>query len=440
MRRLLRGRSRLLLLAGGVLLVLAIAAVLFVLLHKPGNVSRPNLSFTAPQTTPTLTTKKPTATSAPDHFQWRLYGYNLQRTRAFTGQPNLHPPFRVGWHFGHNALIEFPPVIYGHTLFFIDDGATVKSVDALTGKQFWAKRVGRLSAASPAFDARHGLLFVPVLSATSSSPASVNGRFAALSMRNGRVIWSKPIPAGTESSPLVAGGTVYFGDQAGTLYAVNEFTGALRWDYHASGAIKGGVALDHGTVFFGDYSGHVYALNVRTGKPIWAVGTEGTAFGFGSGNFYSTPAVAFGRVYLGNTDGFVYSFAERTGQLAWRTGTGAYVYSSAAVAVTPGLGPTVYIGSYDGDFYAFNAQSGAVRWIHRDGDRISGSATIVNGVVYYSDLDDKRTTGLNARTGAVEFSFHDGAFSPVVADPDTLFLAGYNVIYELIPKAPDTSR
>ena len=111
--------------------------------------------------------------------------------------------------------------------------------------------------------------------------------------------------------------------------------------------------------------------------------TNGASFGFGSGNFYSTPAVAFGRVYMGSTDGRVYSFAAGTGALAWATGTGAYVYASAAVENTPGLGPTVYLGSYDGNFYAFNAQSGAIRWSHPAGGKISGSATIVGNVVYY---------------------------------------------------------
>jgi len=252
-------------------------------------------------------------------------------------------------------------------------------------------------------------------------------------MRSGHVIWSTSLPDGSESQPLPSQGTVYLGDQGGHVYALNERTGAVRWTYQASGAVKGGLALDDGTVFFGDYSGHAYALHASTGHVLWDVGTSGTAYGFGSGTFYSTPAVAFGRVYLGNTDDFVYSFAERTGALAWRTGTGGYVYSSAAVADTPGLGPTVYMGSYDGNFYAFDAASGAVRWSHHDGDRISGSATIVNNVVYYSDLDNKLTTGLNTRTGAVEFTFHDGAFSPIVGDPHTLFLSGYNVLYELIP-------
>jgi hypothetical protein len=106
------------------------------------------------------------------------------------------------------------------------------------------------------------------------------------------------------------------------------------------------------------------------------------------------------------------------------------------VADVPGLGPTVYMGSYNGDFYAFNAQSGALRWVHRDArdNRISGSATIVNGVVYYSDLDDKLTTGLDARTGRVRFSFNDGAFSPVVADPSHIYLSGGYALYELLPQ------
>jgi outer membrane protein assembly factor BamB len=131
----------------------------------------------------------------------------------------------------------------------------------------------------------------------------------------------------------------------------------------------------------------------------------------------------------------VYSFAERSGQLAWATSTGAYVYSSPAVAEIPGLGPTVYIGSYDGNFYAFNAQSGAIRWHHAAGGRISGSPTIVGNVVYYSNLASKSTAGLNVRTGQQVFSFSDGAFNPVIADPSAIYMVGYGAIYQMLPKA-----
>ncbi len=292
-----------------ILLAIVAVAVVVVILHAPHNVSHPNVSFTPPKTVPAPPKKPPVL----DNFVWPLYGYNPARTRDFVGDPNLHPPFRVGWRFGGNALIEFPPVIYHRTLYFMDDGATVKAVDLETGHEFWFRHLGTLSAASPAIDASTKMLFVPVLSVQGASPG--NGRFAALSMRTGRVVWSIPLSSGSESSPIVAGGLVYFGDQAGKVYALDAATGSVRWTYQAAGAVKGGLALAGGVLYFGDYAGRAYALNPQTGHQIWAVGTSGSQFGFGGGNFYSTPAVAFGRVYLGNTDGFVYSFAARTGQL-----------------------------------------------------------------------------------------------------------------------------
>jgi outer membrane protein assembly factor BamB len=253
-------------------------------------------------------------------------------------------------------------------------------------------------------------------------------------MKTGAVVWKVPIPAGTESSPLAYGNSVYFGDQAGHVYSVDARTGHINWTYHASDAVKGGPAIADGLIYFGDYSGRAYAVSAATGHQVWAVTTSGTAFGFGSGNFYATPAVAYGRVYLGNTDGRVYSFAAHTGRLAWATGTGAYVYSSAAVDDVPGLGPTVFVGSYDGNFYAFDARSGAIRWTHHAGGRISGSPTIVGGTVYYSDLGDRNTVGLGVRSGRQVFFFPDGAFNPVIADQNTIYLIGYSMVYQLKPK------
>jgi hypothetical protein len=92
------------------------------------------------------------------------------------------------------------------------------------------------------------------------------------------------------------------------------------------------------------------------------------------------------------------------------------------------------MGSYDGNFYAFNAQSGAVRWSHPSGGRISGSATIVDGVVYYSVLGTRTTIGLDARTGRQVFSFPDGAFNPVIADTKAIYMVGYSMLYQMLPK------
>jgi outer membrane protein assembly factor BamB len=414
---------------------LAGGAVAVLLARTPHNISHPNVEFTRPTTTTTVAKppKKKKATPV-NNFSWPRYGFDAGRTRFFAGPKGLGPPLHVGWTFEDFALLEFPPVIYGNTLYVIDDDGSAKALDASTGHKLWETKVGTLAAASPALGIKQGLMYVSLLS-TNAHPGSTpgNGRFAALSMKTGRVVWSMRIPPGTESSPIAFGNSVYFGDQGGTVYSLNATTGHVNWRYHASSAVKGGPSLSGGTLYFGDYGGRAYAVNAASGHQVWAVNTNGADFGFGSGNFYSSPAVAFGRVYMGNTDGRVYSFAAKTGQLAWATGTGAYVYASPAVADVPGLGPTVYLGSYDGNFYAFNAQSGAIRWRHPAGGKISGSATIVGNVIYYSDLGTKTTAGLNVRTGRQVFSFPDGAFNPVVADNSAIFVSGYSKLYEMLP-------
>jgi outer membrane protein assembly factor BamB len=426
-RRLLRGG----LVAVAVLLVALGGTAAVLLLHKPGNVSHPNLSFTRPATT-TRIQQPPKRRVVPDTFEWPRYGFDSARTRFFPAGKRLRPPLRVGWTYQDYALLEFPPVIYQKTLYLIDDDGSAKAIDTRNGNLVWQRKIGTLAAASPAVDVHRRLVIVPLLSVAGTSPGT--GRIVALSMKNGRVAWSRNLPAGSESSPLVWDTTLYFGDQGGTMYSVRARDGHLNWTYRASGAIKGGPALSGGVLYFGDYAGRAYALNASNGHQVWAVSTDGAHFGFGSGTFYSTPAVAFGRVYMGNTDGRVYSFAARTGQLAWATGTGAYVYASAAVADVPGLGPTVYLGSYDGNFYAFNAQSGAIRWTHSAGGKISGSATIVADVVYYSDLGSRTTAGLDVRTGRQVVSFPDGAFNPVIADFGAIYMSGYSKLYQMLPR------
>jgi len=416
--------------AAVVLVVLAGAAA-FILLHAPGNVSHPNLQFTRPVTTTAPAATRHKVRRAVDNFQWPWYGYDAGRTRFFAATSKLRPPLHVGWIFNNGALLEFPPVIYHERLYALGDDSVVKAISRVTGRELWQRKLGTLAAASPAVAGNDGLVLAPVLSTNGHSPGG--GRFVAMSMKTGRILWSHPVPAGTESSPIVHGQSVFFGDQSGTLWSLRLGDGHVNWTYHASGAIKGGPALVGGVLYFGDYAGRAYAVSAATGHQVWAVGTNGARFGFGSGQFYSSPAVAFGRVYMGNTDGRVYSFGARTGALAWATGTGAYVYASPSVANPPGLGPTVYVGSYDGNMYAFNAQSGAIRWRHPSGGKISGSSTVIGTVLYYSDLGSRTTAGLDAASGRQVFSFPDGAFTPVIADYHAIYLDGYNKIYQLLP-------
>jgi outer membrane protein assembly factor BamB len=385
---------------------------------------RPPVKVATPPPPPPPPPPKPPP--APTDSPWPLYGYNLTRTRFFAHAQKLNPPFRIGWRYRDRSLLEFPPVIDDNTLYFQDAQGRAKAVSTMTGKMLWLTKIGSLAAASPALDMRHHLVFFSLLSATPGAATPGNGRIVALSMKTGKLVWSHPLPPGSESSPLVHGLSVFVGDQGGTVYSYRTYDGHLNWTFGASGSVKGGVAFAHNTIYFGDYGGHVYAVNAANGREIWSASAGDSV--------YSTPAVAFGRVYVGNTGGGVVALWANSGATAWSASTGSYVYSSAAVANVGGLGPTVYIGSYDGTFYAYNADSGGVRWSHPAGGRIDGSATVLGKVVYYSDLGSNTTEGLDLHSGRHIFSFPDGEFSPIITDGKAVFLTGYSTIYQMIPR------
>jgi outer membrane protein assembly factor BamB len=426
------GLRRGLVAVAGLLLALGVAVVVLSLSSAAPRHSRGLAVHVAPPAPPPdpppppPPPPRPKPRVEPVDDPWPLYGYNLARTRFFGRGARLRPPLRVGWRFFDGALLEFPPVIYHNTLYFEDYDGSAKAVSTRTGHLVWQHKLGTLAAASPALDIRHKLVFFVLLSRTRGARVGGNGAIVAVAMKNGRVAWWHPLPAGSESSPLVHGLSVFFGDQGGTVYSFRTYDGHLNWTFGASGSVKGGVAFANDRIYFGDYSARVYAVNAADGRAIWSAG--------GGDNFYSTPAVAFGRVYLGSTSGAVYAFWAGSGALAWSATTGAYVYASPAVAVVPGLGPTVYIGSYDNNLYALNAYSGGVRWSHAAGGRIDGSATVLDNVVYYSDLGSNTSAGLDARTGRQVFSFPDGEFTPVISDGKAMFLIGYATIYQMLPR------
>jgi len=387
--------------------------------NRTGSIYHPNARF-IPQPAPRL------PASVPDRFSWPLYGYTKNHTRFFPAGPALHPPFRHVWVRSGRALLEFPPVLEGESIFQLSDNGVLSAINKRNGHTFWSRQLGELSAACPAVV--NGMVYATVLARRGGG----GGRIVALTAAHGAIRWSRDVSSRTESSPLVDHGKVFFGSESGKVYALNAHNGNVLWTYQAPGAVKASPSLSGGVLYFGDYSGNLQAVSERTGRRLWISGSEGALLG--SGNFYSSAAVVYGRVFLGNTDGRVYAYDASTGKLDWAVQTGAYVYASPAVTDAPGIGPTIYLGSYDGNFYALNARSGQITWKFNAGGKISGSATIVGRTVYFADLGQRRTYGLGVSTGRVVFEKHDGGFDPVISDGQHIYLTGYTGLFALAPR------
>jgi outer membrane protein assembly factor BamB len=428
-------RRRIVIGLGVAVVVLFTAAAVFAL-TRPGDVSNPDVEFRAePTQTPVATPEpKPKGRRAKrdplDGFQWAQYGYSKDRRRYLPADFKIRPPFRTRWSWEAHVLLEFPPILIGDRLFLTTNDGRVVALDRKTGKVVWKRDMGYLAASSPAYGDKR--IYVTILERERGRRA---GRVAAIRAKDGKLAWSRPLASRSESSPLYDDGRIYFGAEDGSVYALRAGNGSVSWKFRAGGAVKGGLALADGKLYFGAYGGTAYAIWQRNGKLAWSAGTSGANFGLSAGNFYATPAVAYGRVYIGNTDGNMYSFSSESGKLAWRRGTGSYVYASPAVAQVPGGEPTVYFGSYDGTFYALDARSGDTRWTYDDGGKISGAATVVGNIVYYSNWGKRNTTALGARTGRKVWTGARGAYNPVISNGDMIYITGFGAVAAFRPKS-----
>jgi outer membrane protein assembly factor BamB len=405
-----RRRLALALIAAAVLLLAAGAAFAYELLKRPADIHNADVPFHR---------QKPKAQKR-ETVSWPLYGYDRARTRYLPAK-GVKPPFQKKWRYTDGPLLEFPPVVAGGRLFFVDNNGHAIALDADTGRQLWKRRIGRLNASSPAYS-KQRLYIVNLLP----------GHVVKLDARNGKILWKRPLPGRAESSPVVVGRSLYFGCEDGNLYSLSTKNGNVRWATGLGGPVKSAPAYYGGILYVGDYGGYMNAVRARNGELVWQSDSLGQGFG-SSGAFYSTPAVAFGRVFAGNNDTRVYSFDRRDGTIAWTYSTGGYAYSGPAVASTRHTGPTVYIGSFDGNVYALNAEDGEPRWIRSAGGSIIGSLTAVGDVVYAAEFDDTSTTGYAMKGGRTVFRYPRGTYTPVVSDGRRLYLVGYSSITALQP-------
>jgi outer membrane protein assembly factor BamB len=235
----------------------------------------------------------------------------------------------------------------------------------------------------------------------------------AFNAATGHLVWTQDVGGSVQSSPAVAGITVYFGDVNGILWALNATTGAVQCSFRLpivppedvpgrvqASPVVGQVDGTGPVVFFGDEgeretvnAGHEWAVT-GVGNTAGACRQKWAFNGFadkGSGKVqsgsWSSPALVKDRagtwlLLFGSTnpDDAVYALDAQTGAEVWRFQT-----LSKGFDLDVGAGPTISAPGVNG---------------------------FGNGVVYIEGKDDIEYA-LNLSTGAEDWSFNLAAASGI---------------------------
>jgi outer membrane protein assembly factor BamB len=175
------------------------------------------------------------------------------------------------------------------------------------------------------------------------------------------------------------------GNPGDAIMSLNALTGAVNWqtvvpNFTADDDVGSGITVSNGFVYASGKNGYVYELNESTGAIVWStlVGSPGI------GNISTQALSAAGVLYVGSLDHKLYALSASTGAILWRVRTNANILSSPAIA-----NGVVYFASFDHNIYAVNANTGKVLWSYKLGNSSDSSPVLVNGWLYCGASDGK---------------------------------------------------
>src|ERR1035437_6100236 len=82
-----------------------------------------------------------------------------------------------------------------------------------------------------------------------------------------KLLWSIKTGGTTKSSPVISDGTVYFGNDKGSLIAVST-DGKIKWKYDAGSSIDAAPIIFRNKIIFGTSEGVLKAIDRISGKLI----------------------------------------------------------------------------------------------------------------------------------------------------------------------------
>ncbi len=228
---------------------------------------------------------------------------------------------------------------------------------------------------------------------------SSEGRFRALDLGSGKLLWESTAPKGfVETKPLIYRDKVIFGAWDEHLYALDARAGKLCWDWKGpqasvlfSPAACWPVAAK-GNVLIVAPDRNLTAIEASTGRQLWRRGDYGVRESIGLSENGS-------RFYVRAMTNFFYAFAAGASapKLLWGANAHfGYDINSAMLVEKDGV---LFYGTRNGLIFALNSKTGGVLWQHKLGVSLINTLVPVSAAEVLATDADGRIGLIEAESG-----------------------------------------
>ena len=299
---------------------------------------------------------------------------------------------KMVWQESLNGDIISTPLFKDYVIYLVTKAGGILAIDSgLHGKKYTP---GKAINIKPTIiwdtKLRKGINTEPFLSSNMLMVASWDDHLHAYeasynnpeSYQIGKELWSFRAE-GINSSPNLFEGTVYIGDDEGTLYAVNYGgkTAETFWKVACGGGIWTRPYVDEQFVFTTTLDGYIVCVDSSQGKVAWKFKT--------GDKMYSSPLVIpveGGRkaCVAGSDDGILYAVYHTGGSAnpLWKIKTKGKVRAEPIIHHGK-----ILVGSGDNNFYCIEAQSGTILWRYTTDGNIYSKAAILGDKVIFGSSD-----------------------------------------------------
>lgn len=289
---------------------------------------------------------------------WPTVMGNAQRTGCTTEV--LTPPLNLAWRFEKGDYFWGCPTIVENTVYIAQD--RVYALDLNDGMLRWKSNKVNAFGRPIGSTVWEDTLFV-----------CGQGSLFAVDTYTGAIKFSVPVEGRGTSIPCIYQGVVFWVSVWGSLIAADARTGRIRWTYDTDSTTRFSPSVANGIIYFANER-YVYALDATVGKVKWQ-------WCFSPDPIPTSSPLHSAAVY-GDTllvslrDSGLYALDIATGEVQWRYETKYGPFTA------PSVGDGVaYVASRQ--LHAVNVSTGQELWTSKHGGGLTGSAPIISGDTVY---------------------------------------------------------